>query len=1031
MKRLLIGLAFFSFLSQAIAQSSTGVDSLRQQINNVFANLDKSQVPTGYLAGYGVPLVSLEALNGTLVDSNRTNTDVWRQAYATLITSQIYGTATLPRLDTLAARLDRASAASSSIPIAIERLNYAALRPDAVSAGLLTVQNGQLFDVPGRSQSPYQVRTLFVAGPARTYSRDGNVSFVFPQNLHVQNGAGSVSTIQLDFGDGQGYHTAAWGQPLSTVYCTAGTYRVKVRVSYYNSNFATPRTTEAHKAAAPIQQSSYESHFDLVVAQSTCGLVRYADLTTPINFGADVSTSGGTVTVRYGADHTQLTKPLIVVEGYDIAQIAPKLVPGGNYGIQDFLADINTTSESTSAGLFTFGTSLDDLAGYDIVFIDYANGTDAIQRNAELFQRVVRWVNNTKVIDPAIGRRQQNVVLGISMGGLVARYGLAQMVKRGNDDPDTRLLATQDSPHRGANTPLGLQAVTRQAYTAANLYTVLNPIAGITIRAIFPHLDQANDVLNAPATQQMLLLYALNGTGTMVAPIFLATDYRNTVTFPAGGPQPSYSFVAVSLGSQCGRWTLQPYSELVRIEAGGFLWSSPFLRTALRVNSVINALPHYANSERVANLRLFVAFKILNIPISQSLFNEAFHSPANVPCWDGVPGGTQSISSRVPIGTGSGSFDWFVLGGDINVQAAESFCFVPTVSALDIADITPASLGGSYIDGIATVSSSRAANFIAQPGTPARFNFQHPFFQGRQSHWLFNIMESGLGSTTPLSCNTECSPYPIVSISGPSIICPGTTKTFTVTPPFGSVTGWTISPPGLVTIAGGGGGSTTLTLTPEPLATGKIIIKAQLSSGCFSSETVPFEVAVGRGQITLAPGNASLEIGKTTTVTATTLGISPPFVWEAIMHPDPNSGRADYPLASNSTGFTQFIKAPFGDTGNIHITCSGTDECGNPVVGHGDVHVYDNANPDPINRMATSVNVYPNPAHNSLLLSRTAPGTDPIIVRLFDAYSRERSSTSLTGENLQLDTHLLPNGIYFLHVTKGGITHRQQIQVSH
>jgi triacylglycerol esterase/lipase EstA (alpha/beta hydrolase family) len=50
----------------------------------------------------------------------------------------------------------------------------------------------------------------------------------------------------------------------------------------------------------------------------------------------------------------------------------------------------------------------------------------------------------------------QNIILGYSMGGLVARYGLAQMVRNGQNT-QTRLLLTLDSPHHGANFPLGLQ----------------------------------------------------------------------------------------------------------------------------------------------------------------------------------------------------------------------------------------------------------------------------------------------------------------------------------------------------------------------------------------------------------------------------------------------------------------------------------------------------------------------------------------------------------------------------------------------
>ena len=90
-------------------------------------------------------------------------------------------------------------------------LPYATLRPDALAARLLVAQNGQLYDVPGRSASPYRTQTLFAVAPATPVARTGAVSFVFAPGLHVESGGagtGSVQALSLDFGDGQGYQAA-------------------------------------------------------------------------------------------------------------------------------------------------------------------------------------------------------------------------------------------------------------------------------------------------------------------------------------------------------------------------------------------------------------------------------------------------------------------------------------------------------------------------------------------------------------------------------------------------------------------------------------------------------------------------------------------------------------------------------------------------------------------------------------------------------------------------------------------------------
>lgn len=637
-----------------------GADSLRLLLYHTLGSLDVSLVPTGYLAGYGLGLVPLAALNGTLADSNRTSAGLWRQALATVATSQVVGAYHLPRLDTLSNRLDRPRA-SGAIPIALARIDYGAFRADAVAAGLLSLQHGQLYDVPGRSQSPYEVKTLFVAGPARTGSRTGNVSFVFPSDLHVREGGGSPRSLELDFGAGQGYQPAAFDQPLALAYC-AGTYRVKVRASYY--------------LPASTAYVAYESHFDFVVQDSTCGTAaRYANAITPVNFPADLfntahPTFGATVYVRYGGQgtasnpvHTQLVKPLIVVEGYDPYFAARSLTADKNgvphnYSIEDFLDDIGFATDNTTSPPFNFQDGLDNIGNYDIVFIDFRSGTDDIRRNAEVFKRVVRWVNSTKVNDPGTGQKRQNAVLGISMGGLVARYGLAQMVKSG-ENPDTYILATQDSPHRGANTPLGVQALTRQAYNAANLTTVaFGIIPGLIVRAIFPQLDDAVTLLDEPATQQLLVLRATGGTtGNYAANSFINNDYQPTVTFAANGPQPGYRFVAASLGSECGTPTLAPHAELIKIDGGFFLGSGNF-KAGFVVATTVNALPSYAAPDQVSVFRLSARIRLFfGIQATLTLFSQTFDAPGYVPCWDGLPGGTQSISSQLPLSPGPHQFN--------------------------------------------------------------------------------------------------------------------------------------------------------------------------------------------------------------------------------------------------------------------------------------------------------------------------------------------------------------------------------------
>lgn len=408
---------------------------------------------------------------------------------------------------------------------------YNSIKSNAVTSNLLSVSNDQLFDVAGRSQSPYDQRVLFAAASAVGVSKSNAVSFVFNQSLLWGNG-GSVSSLAIDFGDGSGYQTVSWGTPISRTFTSTGTKRIKVRLT-------------------PTSGSVVESQFDVQVLRlDVCAGCRfdipYSNLKS---FAATSSHSGGIAFIRYSVNNTtgRIKKPLIVAEGYDVSSVAPLLQLNYSYG--DFLDAINKLGGANPTS-YDFNQALDNTASYDLVFIDYANGTDDIRRNAALVQDVIRWVNSQKQAGDA-----QNVVIGLSMGGLVGRYALAQMV-RNSENTQTRLLITHDSPHRGANVPLCIQFAAR---TAADINFSLNVFGQTSFtfnaRSAIPELDQVVNLYDAPATNQLLIMRATDGTGTTATNSFLESDYRTMVNLMT-----PYRILATSDGSQCGTASFAPSS---------------------------------------------------------------------------------------------------------------------------------------------------------------------------------------------------------------------------------------------------------------------------------------------------------------------------------------------------------------------------------------------------------------------------------------------------------------------------------------
>jgi hypothetical protein len=139
----------------------------------------------------------------------------------------------------------------------------------------------------------------------------------------------------------------------------------------------------------------------------------------------------GRAYVALAPGHAALTRPIVVIEGFDIDNAM---------GWDELYALLNQEN------------LIEDLRsrGYDAVVLDFTDATDAIQRNAFVFTQLLSEVEGA--IDPA----QTVDVVGASMGGLVGRYGLAWLETHGVPHR-VRTFVSYDAPQRGANIPLGLQ----------------------------------------------------------------------------------------------------------------------------------------------------------------------------------------------------------------------------------------------------------------------------------------------------------------------------------------------------------------------------------------------------------------------------------------------------------------------------------------------------------------------------------------------------------------------------------------------
>ena len=406
--------------------------------------------------------------------------------------------------------------------------------------------------------------------------RGRTVTFSFDARFYFGNhGEPLPDSFDFDPGDGRGFRRVRPGEYLSATYPDAMTVNATLRCGTLQSSFSLLLDPQP---APPAPDTSWE-------LQAANG-------------------SRGIAYIYYARGQTQLTRPLLVAEGF----------PGGypcTY-LYELLNQHDTLEALRSAG-------------YDLILLSFANGMDLIQ-------------NNARVMQACIARAMQCtpsslVVSGVSMGGLVARYALAEMEARGQAH-NTRIFLTLDTPHRGAYTNLCNQWFAQYFANAA-------PLAG-----------SFSVLLNSPANQQFVMFW-FNGKEVQVSPLRLA--FIEALEAIGNYPQQPRR-LAIACGNGSGQ-------RSHAAQAAALDWSgSPLANARLRTLPEDTARPVLISS----------GYSLLATgTVADSLSSTSEWS------WEGAPGGQNLYnyySAVIARGIGYGTVSTPIL----------QTCAVPTTSALDL-----------------------------------------------------------------------------------------------------------------------------------------------------------------------------------------------------------------------------------------------------------------------------------------------------------------------------------------------------------
>lgn len=177
-------------------------------------------------------------------------------------------------------------------------------------------------------------------------------------------------------------------------------------------------------------------------------------------------------------------QPVIIVEGFD---------PQNSRTLLSSISPSNNLYCISNASVTNHTNMLDSLRayGHDVLIVDFKDGGTYVERNALALVEALNYINLHKE------GKDELTLVGASMGGLISRYALLYM-ERHQLDHHCKLWISFDSPHKGANVPIGIQMM------IDFIYDNLSQMPYAIQKQVPPLRDQ---VLNCPAAREMLVTH--------------------------------------------------------------------------------------------------------------------------------------------------------------------------------------------------------------------------------------------------------------------------------------------------------------------------------------------------------------------------------------------------------------------------------------------------------------------------------------------------------------------------------------------
>lgn len=675
-KRFVFFLLFLTISLCSFAQGNI-INNAKTALDAMFAGLDKGidKVPTGFLWDISANIVEVEDYNGSpLKDSVFVDLPLLGDLLQSINSASV-------EADTLCVQavLSRIKSYSSysnqAVGFLFQPYNY--IVPNALTDNLITYSNGLVSDsyVNGIWQNPYGEAVLFCHAIGEDVLDNEYITYTI-MNVDSLSTRISRDSIQFDPGDGLGYRALSSNWTVTAHYTEEDLYETMLKVVYNNQEYIS-RSLISIKLPHNAQHSASKPP-------------RFLTHEITANYeGVDYKAM-----VCYDLSRC-FDNPLIVSEGFD---------PWGLYD-----ASNDTTFHHDYSGFTDIEKIVDHsknnqypfFDNYNVFYVDWYNPDADIRANAAVLKEVIKWVNSNKQSG------NPNIVMGQSMGGLIARYALCDMERRG-ESHQTDLFISHDVPYRGANVPIGALFMYRD---------ILHRIDSSMLKyAMMLYLgSEKYQVLKSmgewQSVKQMLPYYVNSSRQYERSEYLELQDTLSFLGYPSGDHGHIMENVAIVNGGRTGGGALSRYTNGDKILdlsvsiSSGILTEVfiEFLRL-LCINTYmkkdfwqmlipgktslvydLTIYPYLFNSTLVFSSNIYYKKKFLWLIDGKEIdpIYYPYYAPSNGAELDALPGSTFSTVFKELSGSDHDPIYLLFGGFDVTCDHVDRIMFIPTSSAFD------------------------------------------------------------------------------------------------------------------------------------------------------------------------------------------------------------------------------------------------------------------------------------------------------------------------------------------------------------